>query len=115
MSKELKVLVWLFVIAIVSMVGHNLFEAIGFDILSVVLFFLTLISALVFFVGIVFVGVECLMGRGPWDAWKVGFVGVGLVGFGLVVGMNSIWFYVFGCILILFFVRRVVVRKEVKK
>jgi hypothetical protein len=117
MSKELRILVWSFLIGIVSMVGHNLFYALGevfsgfgifFEVLSVILFFLTLISAFLFFIVVIYVGVKYLIFGKPRDGWKIGWIGLVLMVFFLIVGMNSLWFYVFAGVLILFFIGRIV-------
>ena len=116
MSGELKILIWTLVIGIVSMIGHNLFYALGegfprfkvvFNVFEVGLFFLTLISALVFFIVVVYTGGKYLIKGEPKGAWNIGWIGLVLMTFFIVVGMNSFYFYVFAGVLMLFLIPRV--------
>ena len=116
LSNELRILIWTFIIGIVSMIGHNLFYALAikfldfktvFDGIGVVLFFTTLILALVFFLVIIYTGIKYLIRGEPKDAWNIGWIGLALLIFFLIVGMNGFYFYVFAIILLLFFIPRI--------
>lgn len=116
MSRELKILIWVFVIGIVSMLGHNLFYGLAiifpnfktlFGVLEVILFFVTLISALVFLITIIYTSIKYLIKREPKDAWHIGWVGLALLIFFLLVGMNKPYFYIFAILLLLFFIPKI--------
>jgi len=115
-SNELRILISTFIIGIVSMIGHNLFYALAikfpdfktvFDVIGVVLFFATLISALVFLLVIIYTGIKYLIKGKPKDAWHIGWIGLALLVFFLIVGMKGFYFYVFAIVLMLFFIPKI--------
>jgi len=115
-SNELKILIWTLVIGIVSMIGHNLFYALAikflsfttlFNVLEVILFFTTLISAVAFFITLIYTCIKYLIKKQPKDAWNIGWIGLVLLIFFLVVGMNPPYFYIFAIILLLFFIPKI--------
>jgi hypothetical protein len=122
LSKELKILILTFIISIISMIGHNLFYALAikfpnlailFNILEATLFFTTLISALIFFITIIYTGIKYLTKGKPKDAWNIGWIGLALLIFFLVVGMNTYYFHIFAIILLLFFIPKI--KQKIKK
>ena len=121
-SKELKILVGLFVISILSMIAHNLFYALVIvlpnyktilEVVSVIFFFLNIISALAFVLFLVYVCIKYLTKGKPKDAWKVGWIGLVMLIFLLLIGMNPLGFYIFAIFLILFFIPKI--KQLVKK